>query len=341
MNKVQGVKLRNFRCHKEFVLDCNELTTLVIGENGSGKTSILEAIYLALRGKSFKGVDREIMQRGEDFYRAEVLLSDSQAVIIRFDGIKKSFELDGKKSLRLPKKNRYPVVLFEPDDLHLVGSSPSRRRDYFDEFFRQTDDNYGIALSRYMKALKQRNDLLKQEIVNPDDLFSWNVMLASYGTQVFHRRVENLLKLNEKLTDNYRAIAKNNDECLISYLGESELSEDKYMNILSRSFERDCALGYTSFGVHRDDFEFRFNNEVADGSASRGEIRSIILALKFIEAQILEKELEKKPVVLLDDIFSELDESRQQHLIGNFKDYQMIVTSTSALDSIDGKIIRL
>ena len=341
MNKVLGIKLKNFRCHIDFSLVCNELTTLIIGENGSGKTSILEAIYLALRGKSFKGVDREIMNRGEGFYRAEISLADSQKVIIRFDGNKKSFEVDGKKSLRLPKKNRYPVVLFEPDDLYLVGSSPSRRRDYFDEFFKQIDDAYGVALSKYNKALKQRNDLLKQEVVGVDDLFSWNVMLAHYGTEVFHRRVENLVKINEFLTDNYRGIAKNQDECSLKYLGDSNLTENRYMDILSRNFERDRALGYTGYGVHRDDFEFMFNGESADGSASRGEVRSIILALKFIEAQILEKELAKKPVVLLDDIFSELDESRQQHLIGNFKDYQMIVTSTSALEGIGGEIIRI
>ena len=341
MNKVLGVKLKNFRCHEDFTLNCEELTTLIIGENGSGKTSLLEAIYLALRGKSFKGVDREIQQRGADFYRAEILLSESQKVIIRFDGVKKSFEIDGKKSLRLPKKNRYPVVLFEPDDLYLVGSSPSRRRDYFDEFFKQIDDAYWVALSKYTKALRQRNDLLKQEIVGADDLFSWNVMLAHYGTEVFHRRVENLVKINNYLTDNYRNIAKNLDSCSLEYLGDKELSENKYMEILSRNFERDRALGYTSYGIHRDDFEFIFNDESANGSASRGEVRSIILALKFIEAQILEKELLKKPVVLLDDIFSELDDSRQKHLIGNFKDYQMIVTSTSALDGIDGEIVRL
>ncbi len=341
MNKILGVRLKNFRCHEDFSLDCHELTTLIIGENGSGKTSILEAIYLALRGKSFKGVDREIERRGADFYRAEILLSDSQTVIIRFDGNKKSFEIDGKKSLRLPKKNRYPVVLFEPDDLYLVGSSPSRRRDYFDEFFKQIDDAYGVALSKYSKALKQRNDLLKQEVVGADDLFSWNVMLAHYGAEVFHRRVENLEMINRELTDNYRNIAKNDDKCSLRYLGDDNLSENKYMEILNRNFERDRVLGYTSYGIHRDDFEFVFNGEPADGSASRGEVRSIILALKFIEAQILEKELMKKPVVLLDDIFSELDESRQQHLIGNFKDYQMIVTSTSALDSIEGEIVRL
>ena len=181
MNIVQKVSLRNFRCHDEFELDCNRPTTLIIGENGSGKTSVLEAIYLALRGKSFKGVDKEIIQRGKDFYRAEIDLIDVQKVIIRFDGMKKSFEIDGKKSLRLPKKNRYPVVLFEPDDIYLVGSSPSRRRDYFDELFKQINENYSLALGKYNKALKQRNDLLKQENISRDDLFSWNVMCANYG----------------------------------------------------------------------------------------------------------------------------------------------------------------
>lgn len=341
MNKVLGVKLKNFRCHEEFELDCPQSTTMIVGENGSGKTSILEAVYLALRGKSFKGVDREILRRGADFYRAEILLSDAQKVVIRFDGCKKSFEIDGKKSLRLPKKYRYPVVLFEPDDLHLVGSSPSCRRDYFDEFFKQIDANYGVALSRYTKALKQRNDLLKDENVSRDALFSWNVLLAHYGAEILRRRVEGLEKINAPLTENYRGIAKNDDVCRIDYLGEKNLDENRYMEILEKNFQRDTLLGYTSFGVHRDDFEFVFNGEKADGSASRGEIRSIVLALKFIEAEVLERELSKKPVVLLDDIFSELDDMRQQHLIENFKDYQMIVTSTSALRGINGELLEL
>jgi DNA replication and repair protein RecF len=341
MNKVLEVRLKNFRCHEDFALDCPQSMTMIVGENGSGKTSILEAVYLALRGKSFKGVDREILRRGADFYRAEILLSDAQSVVIRFDGLKKSFEIDGKKSLRLPKKNRYPVVLFEPDDLHLVGSSPSRRRDYFDEFFKQIDANYGVALSKYTKALRQRNDLLKDEAVSGDELFSWNVLLAHYGAEILQRRLDGLEKINALLTDNYRGIAKNDDECRIEYLGEKDLSENRYMEILEKNFSRDVALGYTSFGVHRDDFEFVFNGEKADGSASRGEIRSIVLALKFIEAEVLEKELQKKPVVLLDDIFSELDDMRQQHLIENFKDYQMIVTSTNALRGIEGELLSL
>ena len=331
MNIVKRINLRNFRCHDEFVLDCTQATTLIVGENGSGKTSVLEAVYLALRGKSFKGVDREILRREAEFFRAEIDLADAQKVIIRYDGAKKSFEVDGKKSLRLPKKNRYPVVLFEPDDLYLVGSSPSRRRDYFDELFKQINDAYGVALSKYNKALKQRNDLLKEETVSADDLFSWNVMCAHYGTEVLHRRVENLAKINVDMTENYRSIAKNEDECSLRYLGE-EVDENKYLQILEHNFERDSYLGHTSFGPHRDDYEFVFNDKKADGSASRGEIRSMILALKFIEARILESEVGKKPVVLLDDIFSELDSSRQRHLVNNFKDYQMIITSTAAPD---------
>lgn len=328
MNIIQKVSLRNFRCHDEFELDCNRPTTLIIGENGSGKTSVLEAIYLALRGKSFKGVDKEILKRDADFYRAEIDLIDAQKVIIRFDGRKKEFEIDGKKSLRLPKKNRYPVVLFEPDNIYLIKSSPARRRDYFDELFKQIDDNYGVAVSKYNKALKQRNDLLKVEDVAADEFFSWNVMCANYGAEIAQKRIKYLAQINENLTEIYREIANNEDECSIKYLGEI-CDENKYLQILESNFQKDLYLGHTSFGVHRDDFEFVFNGEKADGSASRGEMRCIILALKFIESQILERETGKKPVVLLDDIFSELDETRQKHLINNFKNYQIVITSTA------------
>ena len=338
MQIVEKVELKNFRCHEDFVLPCAESTSLIIGANGSGKTSILEAVYLALRGKSFKGVDREILREGADFYRAEIGLRDFRKVIIRYDGHKKDFEIDGKRSLRLPKKEHYPVVLFEPDDLYLVASSPLRRRTYFDELFKQMNNNYAIALGKYNKALKQRNDLLKNEEIAADDLFSWNVMCAHYGAEIIAGRLAYLAEINAKMTDVYREIAKNEDECAINYLGEA-LDESAYLNRLEHGFERDRYLGYTGFGVHRDDYEFSFNKKKADGSASRGEIRSIILALKFIEARILEQETGFAPVVLLDDIFSELDEMRQRHLVENFRKYQMIITSTATPDEMTPTVI--
>jgi len=330
MNIIKRVRLKNFRCHDEFDLDCDRPITLIIGENGSGKTSVLEAVYMALRGKSFKAVDRDIMRREAEFFRAEIDLYDARKVIIRYSEqpLKKEFEIDDKKTVRLPKKNRYPVVLFEPNNIYLIESSPSRRRDYFDELYKQINDGYTVILGKYNKALKQRNDLLKKEVITRDDLFSWNILCAQYGVKLREFRNETIKKINKYITENYQSIAKNDDRCSIKYTGKN-ITESEYLKALEESFNKDRALGYTTFGVHRDDYEFMFNGKNADGSASRGEMRSIILALKFIEAKILEQETGLKPVVLLDDIFSELDEARQKHLVFNFKDYQMIITSTN------------
>ena len=327
MNIIKKVSLRDFRSHREFLLDCNKPMTLIIGENGSGKTSVLEAIYLAMRGKSFKGVDAEMVRRGEKYYRIELTRGDGSVAIVRWDGVRE-FEVDGKKTRRLAKKNKYPVVLFEPDDLYLAGSSPSRRRDYFDRFLMQLDEKYGVVLGKYNKALKQRNDLLKGETVRRDDLFAWDVMLAKYGTMLNVERDKFVSRVNGQLTEVYRDITKNKDEVEVRFELRSG-GETRYLAELERAFERDARVGHTTHGAHRDDYVFWFNGKEADGSASRGEVRSMILALEFIEAEILAGETGKSPLVLLDDIFSELDERRQKHLIHNFKDYQVIISGTN------------
>ena len=328
MKVIDGVRLRNFRCHDEFALSCRKLTTLIVGENGSGKTSVLEALYLALRGKSFKGVDREIIRKGADFYRVELKFNDGDMISISWNGRNKEFSRGDKTMRRLPKQWKYPVILFEPDDLHLVGTAPGRRREYFDRLFGQIDESYSVVLGKYEKALKQRNDLLRNEIATADNVFSWNVMLAKYGVELILRRRAVVERVNAEMTSVYREIAKNDDSCSLLYQ-QKDLDEGQYLTVLVENLEKDQYLGYTSFGVHRDDYLFWFNNSLADGSASRGEIRSMMLALKFIEAKMVTEETGKAPVVLLDDIFSELDEKRQRHLIENFKDYQMIVTSTA------------
>lgn len=335
---IKNVKLKNFRSHDFFELNCWKETTMISGENGSGKTSILEAIYEAMQGKSFRAVDREILKRGEKFYRVELEYVTGEKVVLSYDGEseKKTFVAGGKKTARLAKKNKYPVIFFGPEDLNLVASSPSKKRDYFDRFLVQMEPMYSGMISRYSKALRQRNELLKQENTTKDMLFSWNVLLAKYGAEIWKRRESGVEKVNRKITEMYRSIAENNDIVELKLIkdGGDGQNESNYLRRLEENFLKDKILGHTSFGVHRDDYEFVFNGSGAEGSASRGEVRSMVIALKFIEAKILEETLGKKPVVLLDDVFSELDEMRQKALVKNFKENQVIITSVNAVEDV-------
>lgn len=326
---IESIKLANFRSHENFALRLDPHTTTIVGENGCGKTSILEAIYEALRGKSFRAADKDILRRGAEFYRVELEYYDGRRVVVVFDGEKKEFLAEDRKTRRLPKKVQYPIVLFEPDDLHLVGSSPTTRRGYFDRVFGQLSESYGVSLARYNKVLKQRNDLLKDTEAQAGDLFSWNILLVKYGVELLESRRRIVEKINERFTEIYRSIAENGDEVRLEYISEVG-SESEFLGELERNFERDSLLGHTSYGVHHDNYEFVFNGVKADGSASRGEVRSSVLALKFIEADLVLEVLGKRPLVLLDDVFSELDDVRQKCLVRNFKDNQIILTSVGS-----------
>ena len=329
---IKSIKLTNFRNHHTYKLNCDEETSLILGENGWGKTSILEAIYILLRGKSFRATDQEIIRRGAEYYRIELEYYNGEKVSATYDGKTKTFLVLDKKTKRLPKKQKYPVILFQPSDLNLISHSPGRRREYFDHIFSEFSDDYSVSLSKYNKALKQRNELLKKDQVSKDSLFSWNLMLAKYGTKIHQYRQNYAKEINQALTTIYHSIAKNNDQVDIIYKSDVESSEQNNLKILEQNHERDHYLGHTTFGIHRDDYVFNFNHELANGSASRGETRSIILALKFVEANLLNQKLHQKPIILLDDVFSELDQSRRTCLIENFKDHQVIITSVEAID---------
>ena len=336
---IQSVKLVNFRSHDEFLLQCNKKTSLLVGENGSGKTSVLEAIYEALRGKSFRATDEEILKRGTEFYRIELDFIDGTKTIVLYDGQKKQFLVEDKKKTRLPKKNRYPIVLFLPEDLHLVATSPTKRRNYFDRVISEFNESYSNSLLKYEKALRQRNELLKKYKIDEDDnkvidrdFFSWNILLAKYGLEIRNYRKQYLDKLNAEFNQVYHSIVENSDQVFLKLnLFGGEITEADYFNRLENEFRRDLILGHTGFGIHRDDFIFLFNEKEADGTASRGELRSMILAMKFIEADLIFQETGKRPVVLLDDVFSELDNVRQKSLVKNFKDNQVIITSVDEI----------
>lgn len=326
---IKSISLTNFRNHTDYFLECNPTTTLILGENGCGKTSVLEAIYILTQGKSFRASDYDILKRDTDFYRIELVYDTGEKIAAVYDNQnKKVFKILNQKFTRLPSKNKYPVILFEPTDLNLISAAPSSRRKYFDRFFSVLDQNYTTALNKYEKTIVQRNKLLKNENVTPTNIFPWDILLAKNGIILRDLRKKYISQINQVYTKTYHSIADNEDEINLQYTTDTKnLTESGYLKVLSEDYEKDHLLGHTSFGAHRDNIEFIFNHKSADGSASRGETRSIILALKFIEANIIDQILGKKPIVLLDDVFSELDNKRRSSLIDNFKNHQVIITS--------------
>lgn len=345
MTAVRSLKVENVRSHDIFSTQLQERTTIITGKNGSGKTTLLEAIAVALMGKSFKGTDSELLRHEADWWRIDISLGDQERVV-KYEQSnqkkQKSFELNGKKTARLPNVQRYPVVLFEPDDLRLIHGSPSRRRNYIDKLASQLYPSYTRILNRYDKNLVQRNKLLKNNMDN-NQLFAWNVGLAKYGAQIIDTRIKVVRALEAEFNQIYMTIAKTDDSVRIDYLkDEQAYTEQRLLNELEGHTQKDKIIGYTSVGPHRHDILISLNDTLASRDASRGEVRTMVLALKFIEVELLEKVLEKKPIILLDDVFSELDQDRQTHLVTNLKNHQIIMTSVSAPKNLkDTKTIKI
>jgi DNA replication and repair protein RecF len=195
---------------------------------------------------------------------------------------------------------------------------------------------------RYERALLQRNKLLKRQ-ASTEELFAWNISLAQYGAQMIDIRVRLIERLNMGLLPTYRTIAQTKDAVSLHYSHTViDQTEQKLLTELEARTEHDRVLGFTSVGPHRHDVLFRFNDAPAIGSASRGEVRTIILALKFLEVDIVQEVTDQPPIVLLDDVLSELDDKRQSHLATKFKNHQIIMTSTNPPSVIgDAKVIRL
>ena len=335
MTVITALTVQNIRTHERFSLQLSPSVTLITGKNGSGKTSLIEAVYIALQGTSFKGSDADVLRREQPWWRIEIEFEDQTKRVVKFDPSrpsgKKQFVVDGKTSYRLLAKHKYPVVLFEPDDLRLLNGSPLRRRHFIDHFIGQLDPFYSTVLRKYDRALKQRNNLLKKHDTTQDELFVWDVALSEYGAHIIEQRVQFIEQINTHLNDAYNAIANSTDYVSIHYshtlIGSTK---QKMLNELHANSEKDRYIGYTSVGPHRHDVIFRYNNSPALTVASRGEVRSVVLALKFLEVEIIEKLTGKKPIVLLDDVFSELDESRQAALMSNSLDTQLIIATTNS-----------
>lgn len=332
--RLTSLRVKNVRTHTKYSLPLSPEVTLITGVNGSGKTSLLEAIYIALQGSSFKGSDNEVLRFNTPWYRIDIDSDENIARTVKFDPSrasgKKQFEVNSKTQYRLTHANKYPVVLFEPDELRLINGSPSRRRQFIDRFISQFDAEYALSLRRYERALKQRNNLLKHKTAL-NNIFVWDVAISKYGSYIIEQRIALMERLQPLLAAVYKEIAHSDDEVSIAYSAQYKGSvEQRLLSELHQTNERDIALGYTSVGPHRHDILFTLNGNPAEASASRGEVRTIVLALKFLEVDIIKDTTEKNPVILLDDVFSELDEARQKALMERFSSYQTIITSVVA-----------
>ncbi len=330
--RIRRVAVQNIRCHEAKTVDLNDETTILVGNNGAGKTSIIESVYLALQGSSFKGSDADMLRRDAPWWRIDILLDDDTTRSVTFDPERprgrKLFMVHDKKSYRLSPKDKYPVVLFEPEDLRLLHGSPSRRRSFIDHFLLQLDPTYSTTLRRYERALRQRNTLLKRDTVSASDLFVWNVTLSEHGAEIIERRIYAIELLNKTLSDNYNDIASTGDQVTVHYSHTSiDHSAQKLLGELEARLAYDKAVKYTSVGPHRHDVIFRFNDTPALSVASRGEVRSIMLALKRIEVEVITRLVGLEPIILLDDVFSDLDDGRKRNSIVHRG--QVIATATA------------
>jgi len=335
---INHVKLQHFRSYKTYRLTLDPKLTIIVGKNGVGKTNLLEALYVALHGTSFRAADSELVQHGAQWWRVQVEVDETEREV-RFETVKRPAKqlIEGDTRKRFSYKNRLPVVLFEPQDLLFISGSPSRRRDTLDHMIGLLAPVYKQTLGRYERALLQRNNLLKQRIDHEslkDQLFVWDVMLSETSQVIIEHREKFFDDINHLLPTLYAKIAGVEHAVSIEYHTSlpKKPSSTQIISLLHSRLSHDTQRGTTSVGPHRDDMYFTLSGVDAKTSASRGESRSLVLSLKLAYASLLRDVYETEPVVLLDDVFSELDTDRQHNLLSLLGSNQTIITDTKKLD---------
>jgi DNA replication and repair protein RecF len=333
-----SLQLANFRSYPEYAVEFEPGVNIIVGPNGSGKTNLLEALYVISTGSSFRAVDRDMLRHDEGWYRIEARYGDQQRILTYRnvdETIEKQFTLDGTKKARLTHQQRVPVVLFEPDHLRLLRESPTLRRDYLDNLLIRMQPDYAWLKHQFDRVLTQRNAMLKRRLSPAqleDQLFVWDIKFVELAEQVVARRRDLVAKLNANLTEVYSIIARRPHTAVIRYVS-SVPGEDYHANLLKQLHDRlprDVERGFTGIGPQRDDFDITLDDAPAAVSASRGEVRSLLLSLKMIEVKLLAAQYDQSPLLLFDDVFSELDASRRQALAELAKTYQTLITTTDA-----------
>lgn len=337
---IIDLRLRHFRSFNSGSFELSPGVNIVVGPNASGKSNLLEALLVLTRGNSYRARDSELVQFSKPWARldARLVSGGQRAVKISLDPLAgKSFELDGKTLHRLSHATRLPVVLFEPDHLRLLSGGPERRRDYLDDLLEQTIAGYGTTRRKYRRALAQRNTLLKNPGVAAGQIFPWDLRLSELAGQIVRARSDLTEKLNGEIGRLYKNLAGNKTRLDLAYQKRwsPENYETKLLKELENNLAKDRLRGFTGDGPHREDLLVLFNDRPAQEVASRGEVRTAVLALKIIELNILETARGITPLLLLDDVFSELDGRRRHALTDHLASYQTFITTTDA-DSVLG-----
>ncbi|MGL4383113.1 MAG: DNA replication/repair protein RecF [Bacilli bacterium] len=342
--KLSKIRLKNFRNLKEVSLNLDNHINLFIGNNGQGKTNLLESIYMISLTKSFKTNKLEnIINFNEDFFKIEGYLTKKDYnYYIEYSFIKKNKE----KQIRINNNNfkKYSdiigllnVVLFVPEDLSLLKGNPSLRRKMLDIELSKVDLSYFNNLTSYHKVLKERNILLKESNHDQHMYDTLNELLVNYGSKLSKKRSNFINDISLFIEKNYQLLSNSLSKVNIIYKTNIYKEED-YLSSLGQSIDKDKFLKQTTIGIHRDDLIFNLNDKDAGLYASQGEQRTLVLALKLSLVEYIYNQIGEYPLLLLDDVMSELDDTRQINLINYLnKEVQTFITTTN-LEVINEKI---
>ncbi len=331
----KSIELENFRNYGILSLEFDPKLNIITGKNAQGKTNLIESLYIMGLGKSFRTAkDAEMIQFEKEFSKAKALIQDEDketVIEIVYGAEGKVIKLDGVKLQRSADllENVY-IVVFSPDDLRIVKDGPENRRKFIDRELCQIKPIYYSDLGNYKKVLKQRNYLLKNKYEDRELFEVFDESLAEYGTRIIKERyrfTERISEISEKI---HSDISGQNENLSIEYETSfgKEVTKEEYREKLKRSFQSDQFKGYTGIGPHKDDLCIKIDNKDIRAYGSQGQQRTASLSLKLAEIGLIKQETGKNAVLLLDDVLSELDVSRQEYLINSMKDIQVFITAT-------------
>jgi len=332
---IKSIDLSNFRNYEQLHIEFEKGTNILYGDNAQGKTNILEAAYISGTTKSHKGSKdkemirfeceeshiRTIVEKNEKEYQIDMHLRNrgSKGVAINKLPIKKASELFGILN----------IVFFSPEDLNIIKNGPAERRRFLDSELCQLDKLYLSDLSKYNKILNQRNKLLKDIYFRPDlmeTLSVWDMQLVETGKRIIARRKVFIEELNEIIGGIHANITGGKENILIKY--EPNIDDIFFEDELLKAKQKDLKLAQTTVGPHRDDMLFSIEGVDIRKYGSQGQQRTAALSLKLSEIEIVKKSIHNTPVLLLDDVLSELDSNRQNYLLNSISDIQTIITCT-------------